>query len=183
MEMNTGERVAEAFWYSVGVMALICFVFWFFMPIGLGQPSRYTLFVRWFRHRYFPITSSDEDMIEIEVPVVPPVVSVVTTGATALPVVAKPSNEGNSQLPDNEAVVFQLKIELLAALIKGGQITNMARGIEVAFKCSRSSKENSTYEQARRALAPLIAPPGPRWPRPLTPEEAEMREDAGLPVQ
>lgn len=57
--MTTGERVAEAFWAGVGVVGLISFCVWFFMPNEPDQPSRYTILVRWFRYRYFPGASTD----------------------------------------------------------------------------------------------------------------------------
>lgn len=84
--------------------------------------------------------------------------------------IAMPDNEDNAPLPDNpvlpeevrDIIRFQAKAEALAALIRDGQVGNMAKGIERVFQCSRSSKESSTYQQARRALAPLL-PSGPQF--------------------
>lgn len=87
----------------------------------------------------------------------------------------------NSLLPEEarEIIRFQAKVEALAELIKSGQITNMAKGIEAAFGCSRSGKEDSVYQRARRALDPLVTS-APQY-RPLSPEQQAAREALGLP--
>lgn len=100
--------------------------------------------------------------------------------------IATTDNEVNNELSVNvivpeaarDIIRFQAKVEALAALIKDGQVTNMAKGIERTFGCSRSSKEGSTYQQALRALQPLIKDQ-PRFPE-LTPEQVAARQALGL---
>ncbi len=103
--------------------------------------------------------------------------------------IATTSNAINQELNDNsllpeearEIIRFQAKVEALADLIKLGQVSNMAKGIEGVFHCSRSGKEDSTYQQVRRLLEPLIKT-GPQYPQ-RTPEQQAAREALGLPSQ
>jgi uncharacterized membrane protein len=78
-----------------------------------------------------------------------------------------------------DIIRFQAKIEVLAELIKAGDVSNKAMGIEHAFKCSRTSREDSVYQKARRALDPLLDEK-PQYPQPLTPEQEGMRQGLGL---
>lgn len=79
--------------------------------------------------------------------------------------IATTDNRDNAQLPDigllpaevRDIIRFQAKVETLASLYNSGQITNLAKGIEDSFDCSRSSKEESTYQRVKRSLDPLIA--------------------------
>lgn len=105
----------------------------------------------------------------------------------AIQPIATTGNAINSELPDNtllpeearEIIRFQAKVEALADLIKSDQVSNMAKGIERVFHCSRSSKEDSPYQRARRAIDPLVKAT-PQY-RALTPEQQAAREALGLP--
>jgi hypothetical protein len=109
----------------------------------------------------------------------PPVVPTIDNRATGDSTHCNQDNAGNATLPDNDGIVFQIRVEALAALIRDGQITNKARAIERVFGCSRSSKTESVYQQVHRALEPLIQT-GPQF-RPLTPEQQAAREQLELP--
>jgi hypothetical protein len=106
---------------------------------------------------------------------------------SAIQPIATTGNAINQQLNDNtllpeearEIIRFQAKVEALADLIKSGQVSNMAKGIEGVFHCSRSGKEDSIYQKARRTLEPLVKP-APQF-RPLSPEQQATREALGLP--
>lgn len=65
---------------------------------------------------------------------------------------------GQPALPEEVRAIirFQAQVEALAILYNAGQVANLARTIELTFGCSRSSKEDSTYQKVRRALEPLI---------------------------
>jgi hypothetical protein len=64
--------------------------------------------------------------------------------------IATPDNAINSMLSDNKA--FDERVALLAQLYQAGIVTNLARAIEKGFNCSRSSKDDSTYQRVRKAL-------------------------------
>ena len=108
------------------------------------------------------ITSSKQVDRSDDRPVVPPVAQAAQNVGQPI---ATTDNEDNRQLSDigllpeevREIIRFQAKVEGLASLYRSGQITNLAKGIEDMFGCSRSSKEESTYQRAKRALDPLIA--------------------------
>lgn len=105
----------------------------------------------------------------------------------AIQPIATTGNAINQELNDNallpeearEIIRFQAKVEALADLINSGQVSNMAKGIEGVFHCSRSGKEDSIYQKARRTLDPLVKT-GPQF-RPLSPEQQNARDALGLP--
>lgn len=109
---------------------------------------------------------------------------VVQRSTSADQLIATTGNAINSELSDNslearDIIRFQAKAEALAALIRDGQVTNIAKGIEKTFQCSRSSKDDSTYQKALRLIKPLIQD------RPvyrMTPEQVENRKELGLEV-
>lgn len=89
--------------------------------------------------------------------------------------VATPNNGDNGRLPVNgpavlldtvspditaarEVIRFQAKVEALADLVRAEKVPQ-AKGIEIVFHCSRSSRPESTYERARAALKPLLDQP------------------------
>lgn len=74
-------------------------------------------------------------------------------------------NADNAALSDNtvahavlpeaarEIIRFQAKVEAVATLLASGRLTNKAEAIEQVFGCSRSSKPESVYQRANRALS------------------------------
>lgn len=108
------------------------------------------------------ITSSRQASPHPNRPVAPPVAQ---SHQRAGQLTATTDNEDNDELSGNnllpeevrDIIRFQAKVEALATLYNSGQVTNLAKAIEEAFKCSRSSKEESTYQRVKRTLDPLIA--------------------------
>lgn len=89
--------------------------------------------------------------------VAPPVVP---TPPEAGQLVAMPTTADNPELSDNDQLsagardimIFYARVETIASLYKDGQISNLAKAIEKGFGCSRSSKEQSTYQRAKWAI-------------------------------
>jgi hypothetical protein len=99
--------------------------------------------------------------------------------------IATTSNEGNTQLHQaaelsddvRDIIQFQDRVETVVSLYKSGQVTNLAKTIESVFKCSRTSKEESTYQKAKRAIDPLIAKPVAPTPIAGRPTSAVFQSD------
>ena len=128
--------------------------------------------------------SSRRPWVSSDRAVAPPVDQQATSAVQPIATTDNAINPGlndSALLPEEarEIVRFQAKIEVLADLIKDGQVSNMAKGIEKGLHCSRSGKEDSTYQRARRALEPLVKP-APQY-RQLTPEQQAARDALGLP--
>lgn len=138
--------------------------------------------VNTYAHGGSDITSSGRSGDSPERPVAAPVVRGATTGGQ---LIATTDNEDNSQLSDNDLlpeevrdiIRFQAKVEALAMLYNMGQVTNLAKGIEQTFGCSRSSKEDSLYQRAKRALEPMIAKQPEPTPIAGRPTSARFADD------
>lgn len=147
------------------------------VSVGLGKAMEWAdRFVAWRatwqarstvkRSTYRPhsVTSSPLVGYVPDRPVAPPVAQVVQQPRQPI---ATTNNEVNSQLhpatelPDEarDIIRFQAKVDTVVSLYKSGQVTNLAKAIESTFECSRTSKEESTYQRAKRAIDPLIAKP------------------------
>lgn len=115
-------------------------------------------------------------------PVAPPVAP---AHEKAGQLIATTDNEDNDELPEQQQLAeevreimrFQAKAEALAMLYRSGQVSNLAKAIETTFECSRSSKEDSTYQKAKRVIDPLIAKPAVPTPIGGRPTNAVFRSD------
>lgn len=99
--------------------------------------------------------------------------------------VAMPDNEDNDELSEQQQlsnevrdiIQFQDRVDIVVSLYKTGQTTNLAKTIESVFRCSRTSKEESTYQRAKRAIDPLIAKPVAPTPIAGRPTSAVFQSD------
>lgn len=115
-------------------------------------------------------------------PVAPPVAP---AHEKAGQLIATTDNEDNDELSEQQQlpeevrdiIRFQAKVESLASLYKSGQVSNLAKAIEATFECSRTSKEESTYQRAKRAIDPLIAKPVAPTPIAGRPTSAVFQSD------
>jgi len=104
--------------------------------------------------------------------------------ATALPPIAMPDNDGNTELTGNvdnasagnslvdiiptdarELIRFQAKAEALADMMNAGILGNQAKSIEVVFHCARAaaSRPESTYQKALGLINRLAKPAKPEY--------------------
>ena len=165
---NVTEAINVTLWFGV---VLIIYIVMAYRPAD-GRPSRGQRLSAWLRavyHARYPdglfVMSRLSDDDDLDRAVVPPVDQQATIAGQRI---AKPGNEGNGELSGNnplplelsvearDIIRFAARVEALAALIRDGQVTNKAKGIERVFGCARSSKPDSTYQRAHRALEPLL---------------------------
>lgn len=168
MDPVTAQHIRETFYG--GVVFLIVITTWAYLSHRSveGGPTRWAEWKAFLRARYM-VMSNEADEGGSDQAVDQPVVRGATTAKQPI---ATTDNEGNSELPRQpllsenarDIIRFQAQVEALASLYRSGQVTNIAKGIEDTFKCSRSSKEDSTYQRAKRALEPLISRPATATP-------------------
>lgn len=109
-----------------------------------------------------------------------------TTTTQAGQRIAMRNNADNAALPDNVAlpedaraiVRFHAQVEAVIAVVETGKI-GQTEAIERIFRCSRSSKPESVYAQARDAVVARRQRAAAF--RPLDPEQRALREELGLP--
>lgn len=165
MDPTTAQHIRETFYAGMLFLVVVCAWLYLSHRSAEGEPTRWARWKAFLAARYVvspEVMSRDGDEDRPDQPVVTPVVR----GATnAGQLIATTDNEDNSELSGQpllptearDIIRFQAQVEALASLYKSGQVTNLAKGIEETFGCSRSSKEDSTYQRAKRALEPLIA--------------------------
>lgn len=85
--------------------------------------------------------------------------------------------QARGRAPKVEDEDFQAKAEGLASLYNSGQVTNLAKGIESTFGCSRSSKEDSPYQRARHAVELLTTKQVEPTPIASRPTSAKFADD------
>jgi hypothetical protein len=172
MDPVTAQHIRETFY--AGMLFLVCLSLWLYLSHRDADhaPTRWQKWKAFLAARYGSgplVTSSGSDGVSGDQAVVEPVVGGATTAGQ---LIATTDNEDNSELPRQpllpdevrDIIRFQAQVEALASLYTSGQVTNIAKGIEDTFKCSRSSKDDSTYQRAKRALEPLIARPAVSTP-------------------
>jgi hypothetical protein len=132
---------------------------------------------RAYRQRVYDMSSAPARDVP-DRPIVPPVVTVVTT---AEQLIATPNNEYNGELPNNERLAFETTAKSIAAMYQKGVITNVSKAICAAYGCTvqSASKPDSTFQMALKEVnrhLPKKAVPSFR----MTPEQEATREALGL---
>lgn len=175
----THEQKIEEFLISLQITTIFAVLLiaccWLFLVQADGKSrwQRWKPYLSaWFRSRFIMSPPSDEDDDEEDV-----ALDVASPPSVALSRIAMPNNAGNAPLPDNEMLIFTIRVEALAALVKAGKIP-LAEGIELVFGCSRSSRPESVYVRARAAIKELTEP-APKFP-PLSEDQKLLREELGL---
>lgn len=103
--------------------------------------------------------------------------------ATALPGVLVRGNAGNELLPGNvgnavlpdaarDIIRMQVHAEDVVELLASKTMGNKAAAIELIFKCKRSGRPNSTYQQALILVDALLT----RYPQRTEEQEANRKE-------
>lgn len=136
-------------------------------------------FARLFLIQDNAVMSSDEDEDALDRVVAAPVAATSTNGGQ---LIATPDNEVNDGLSGNavadlipsearDIIRMQVRAEIVVELLKSAKFTNKAEAIEFVFKCSRSGRPNSTYQQAVTLVDQLTE----RYPQ-RTPEQEQARK-------
>lgn len=178
--MPDPDRIAQAFWASVIVFAIIGVYFYLSQPAYDFGPTRWARWWAWLERRYLAgrdrpiaelLTSTHADDPGDDLSLQDDDPPATTTSQNDNNGVAITQNESN-------ALLLQAQAATLAAMVKAGKIGE-TEGIRLVFGVAPSSS-NPKYLAARAALKTELAKLSPSPYPQRTPEQEQVRNALGI---